>query len=98
MALPTSCGVPEVSVLGPLRFTLYITLLSSVIITHNLDHHLYADDTHIYLSLATPDTNFSLNQYKDCLHDIFHRMTDSIIKVNADIAYIVSYYLYTKAE
>ena len=30
--------------------------ISSFIQTHNLDHHLYAHDTHIYLSLATPDT------------------------------------------
>ena len=63
-ALPTSCGVLQGSVLGPLFVTLCTTPLSSVIQTHNLDHHLYADDTHIYLSLATTDTNCSVNQLK----------------------------------
>ena len=72
------------SVLGHLLFILYTTPLSSVIQNHNLDHHFYADDTHIYISLATSDTNRSLNQLSDCLHEIFLWMTDSKLKLNAD--------------
>ena len=37
----------------------------------------------IYLSLDTPDTNCSLNQLRDCLHDIFNWMTDNKLKLNA---------------
>ena len=83
-ALPTSCGVHQGSVLGPLLFTLYATPLNSVIQNHNLGHHLYADDTQIYISLATSDTSRSLNQLSDCLQDIFLWMTDSKLKLNAD--------------
>ena len=40
-------------VLRPVLYTLYATPLRSAIQTHNLHHHIYTNDTHIYLSLAT---------------------------------------------
>ena len=82
--LPTSCGVPQGSVLGPLLFTLYTTPLSSVIQGHNLDHHLYVDDTQSYISLTTPDACRSLNQLRDCLQDVSLSMKNSKLKLNAN--------------
>ena len=70
--------------MGPLLFTLYTTPLSSVIQSHNLDHHVYADDTQIYVSLTTPDTCRSLNQLRDCLQDVSLWMKNSKLKLNAD--------------
>ena len=64
------------------HYFLLFTLLHSVIQTLNLDHHLYAGDIQIYLSLATLDTNCSLNQLKD-YQNVFHWMINSKLKLNA---------------
>ena len=48
-------GIPQGSVLGPLRFSLFFAPLEDLILAHGLQLMVYADDTHVICELCTKD-------------------------------------------
>ena len=68
--------------LGPVLFTLYTTPLSAIIPSFNINHHLYADDNQIYMSLSVSNAKESLKKLQHCLIRVSAWMTGSKLKPN----------------
>ena len=77
-------GVPRGSNLGPLIFTLYTTPLSSIFFEHTIPHHLYADDSQLYVSFASGDSAAALNGLQSCLASVQSWMSTNKLKLNPD--------------
>ena len=82
-----SFRVPQGSVLGPILFTLYTTPLGAIARKYQLNFHLYADDTQLYMAFK-PNNAESLplitSNIQNCVIDIKSWMTANMLQLNMD--------------
>jgi len=80
-------GVPQGSVLGPKKYTMYATPLEAITRRHGLSYHFYTDDTQLYISFKPKEDAVkaqSLSLIENCLTDIEGWMRTNLLKLNID--------------
>ena len=68
------------SVLGPMLYTLYAAPLSSIVRSHALGGHLFADDSQVYVTFRPPESSDALTTL--AIKDIRRWMSVNMLKLN----------------
>ena len=81
-SLPLTCGVPQGSVLGPILFIMYTTPLSTIIGQSQVGHHLYADDTQLFISFKPNAASAALGNLQAIISAISGWMASNFLSLN----------------
>ena len=59
-------GVPQVSVLGPLLFTAYVSPVGDLVESFDVSYHQFADDTQLLVAMNVSDATPALERLANC--------------------------------
>ena len=85
-------GVPQGSVLGPILFTIYILPLAKIAERHDIDMHMYADDSQVYVTFDICDAvkrGHTIQQAEACISEIQSWMVQNKLQLNGSKTEIV---------
>ena len=65
---------------------MYVYLLSSIVVKHNLQYHSYADNTQIYLQCDNTDDAIkgAIRRLEKCIADVCAWIKNNSLKINED--------------
>ena len=75
-------GFPQGSKIGPFGFKLYTKPLTSIAHKYNINIHLYADDTQLYISFDPNNSKDAIGRMEACITEIRSWMANNLLKLN----------------
>ena len=78
------CGVPQGSILGPLIYILYTKGIQSIVESHKINIHMYADDCQLYLAFKSENQITAQENANNCLSKIKIWMDTNYLKLNTN--------------
>ena len=73
-----------VSVLGPLLFAVYYSLVGDIIAKHGVQYHKYADETQLHLAMRADNMSAGLSVLTACTSDVKLWYMQNGLQLNPD--------------